>query len=440
MLYQIKQKVPQPLLRLYHLLLAKLAAFWFRYPANQLIVIGVTGTNGKSSTVQFMAQMLSALGHRVGYTTTAGFNIAGQEIENKLKMTMPGRFYLQRLLREMVRAGCEYAIVETSSQGIEQSRHLGVNYDLALFTNLTPEHIEAHGGFENYKQAKGKLFAHLTAMPRKTIKQKEIPKVAVINADDPHQDYFASFKADRHVFFSWQGKGDHDHFCAQKISSGQSGIELKIKDQVFSVPLFAEFQHKNALAAMAGLWALDFSLDQIIKAAGKLHPIPGRFECLDQGQPFAVIVDYAYEPYAITALIESARQVFHPKRLIGIHGSAGGGRDVARRYQIGRLAAQEEDLVIVTNEDPYDEDPRQIIEQVAAGAIDAGKREGEDLLLINDRQAAINEAITRAQAGDVVLVTAKGSEPVMAVAGGKKIPWSDREVARQALIKAGYAR
>ncbi|RMD51393.1 hypothetical protein D6827_02330, partial [Candidatus Parcubacteria bacterium] len=167
MLSFLRKITPDFVFSIYHWTLAKLSAFLYRYPSNKMMVIGVTGTNGKSSTVQLIAQLLTLLGDKVGYTTTAGFKILNQEIENKMKMTMPGRFVLQKLLRKMVKSGCTVAIIETSSQGVEQFRHIGINYDTAVFTNLTPEHIEAHGGFENYKRAKGKFFQYLTKRPRK---------------------------------------------------------------------------------------------------------------------------------------------------------------------------------------------------------------------------------------------------------------------------------
>lgn len=395
----------------------------------------MTGTNGKSSTVQFIAQMLESLGHKVGYTTTAGFSIAGQEIENRMKMTMPGRFLLQKLVRNMVRSGCTYAVIETSSEGIKQYRHLGINYDVAVFTNLTPEHIESHGSFENYKRTKGRLFAHLMNMPHKFIKGKKISKVSAINIDDEHADYFTSFEADDMVTFSWQDKAAALYVNAKKRD--ESGVRVAIDGVEAKIGLAAEFQQKNAIAAVAGLIAAGIERKEAIKAAEVLQDIPGRFERVDKGQSFHVIVDYAYEPYALRALFESIKRL-KPKRVIGIHGSAGGGRDKARRPVIGKLAAEKEDIVIVTNEDPYDEDPRQIIEEVAEGAKQGGKREGEDLFLINDRQEAINKAVELAKPGDAVVITGKGSEPVMAVAGGKKMPWSDKEAAVSALRNVGH--
>ena len=433
--------IPKPLLQAYHFSLAKLSALVYGYPSNKMIVIGVTGTNGKSSTVQFIEQMLSATGAKVGFTTTAGFKIAGEEIENKMKMTMPGRFYLQSLLFKMVKAGCDYAIIETSSQGIEQYRHLGINYDVAVFTNLTPEHIESHGGFENYKKAKGKLFEHLIGSKKKTINKKLIEKVSVLNADDEHSSYYSKFKADKTVWFRFGANEENDgdlmsdvHLAARVLSHSKSGVKMEINGLEFKLKLRADFQLKNSLAAMGTLVGMGIPLRDVVDVAEKIIPLAGRFELIDQGQDFTVIVDYAYEPYAIEALLGSVKAL-KPKRIIGVHGSAGGGRDVARREPIGRLAGEQEDIVVVTNEDPYDEDPMEIIEQVAKGARSAGKKDGKNLFLVEDRTKGIEQAIAMAKSGDAVILTGKGNEPVIAVAGGKKLPWSDKQAAINAIKK-----
>jgi UDP-N-acetylmuramoyl-L-alanyl-D-glutamate--2,6-diaminopimelate ligase len=278
---------------------------------------------------------------------------------------------------------------------------------------LTPEHIEAHGSFAAYQAAKGKFFVHLGSTARKLIAEERIKKTSIINADDQHAEYFAKFPVD----------------CLIKYSFAAPGFDLNL------IPLTAEFEKKNALAAITTVEALGFSRDQVLAVVPLLKPIAGRFEMIDRGQPFQVIVDYAYEPYALAALFQSVKT---SGRIIGVHGSAGGGRDVARRFPIGQLAGTHEAIVIVTNEDPYDEDPRAIIEEVARGARAAGKIDGQDLFLLDDRRAAIEQAINLAAPGDVVLLTGKGSEPVMAVAQGKKLPWSDRAVAEIALAKRGY--
>lgn len=434
----IKSFVPSSLIAKYHHVLASAAEIVYSFPSNEIIVIGVTGTNGKSSTVNFLGQILTTLGYKIGYTSTAGFNIAGKEVVNSMKMTMPGRFTLQRLLRSMVNAGCTVAIVETSSQGLVQHRHIGVNYDVALFTNLTPEHIEAHGGFENYKKAKAILFQHLTARPRKTIGGKPISKVNVVNIGDEYGVFYGSFKADRHLEFGFDGTPGRDTLVAYtEHHDNEKGVTLSVNGIGAELSLEADFEHKNVLAAIAGALAIGISLEDAMRAAQSLHSVAGRFEHINSGQPFSVIVDYAYEPYALQALYKSLPST-KAGRIIGIHGSAGGGRDVARRAEIGRIAAEHDDIVIVTNEDPYEEDPRVIIEAVAGGARNSGKIDGQNLFIIDDRRRAIQYAISIAKKNDIVLITGKGSEPVMAVAGGK-IPWDDRAEARLSLSSAGYS-
>jgi UDP-N-acetylmuramoyl-L-alanyl-D-glutamate--2,6-diaminopimelate ligase len=435
MLHRLKKYLPEPVLGVYHFALANLATVLYRFPSDHMIVIGVTGTKGKSSTVNFIAQLLTELGETVGYTSTAGFNIAGQEIENKLKMTMPGRFALQALMRRMLKAGCSYAVIETSSQGLIQYRHLGINYDVAVFTNLTPEHIEAHGGFENYKRAKGLLFRHLTHRKAKVLKGQRVPKTIVVNADSEHASYYSCFPADKHVSFSWVGQGNYQ---AHEVSVDAQGALVAVNDITGYLHLPAKFMRDNAIAAIATVAALGFSLTDVMAAAETLRNVPGRYEQLQVGQPFQVIIDYAYEPQGLKALFAAVKQAHPQGRILGIHGSAGGGRDVARRPIIGQLAAWHEDIVIVTNEDPYDDDPQEIIKQVADGARAEGKVEGKDLFIIEDRAIAIEQALALAKPGDIVLITGKGSEPVMAVAGGRKLPWSDKEVALKALEKMGY--
>jgi UDP-N-acetylmuramoyl-L-alanyl-D-glutamate--2,6-diaminopimelate ligase len=438
MLDLIRRLTPEPLLMAYHFTLAKVSAFLYRHPSNDLRVIGITGTNGKSSTTQLTAQLLEHLGEKVGYTTTAGFSIAGKKIENKMKMTMPGRFYLQRIMRRMVDEGCSYAIIETSSEGLRQYRHVGINYDAAVFTNLTPEHLERHGGFQAYKKAKGRLFSHLMKRRHKVLKGKEIAKVSVVNGDDQHAPYFYSFPADRAIEYSWEKEHGPDRLIVKVISQNKKGIKVKVNDVAMTIPLRADFQQKNAITAIATLFAFGIELEVIAKVVDQLVPIPGRFEPVDLGQPFDVIVDYAYEPYALAALYTSVRAL-NPKRIIGLHGAAGGGRDAWKRPAIGALAAKENNISIITNEDPYEEDPKAIIKAVAKGAKDEGAKEGRDLFLIDDRAEAIDFAIGKAKKGDVVLLTAKGSELVMAVAGGK-VPWSDRQAAVDALKKRGYGK
>ncbi len=432
---RLRSFVPPWLISVYHLALAHLAAAFYGHPSEKLVVIGVTGTNGKSSTVQFLGQMLEHAGFRVGWTTTVSFKVRDREWINDKKMTMLGRFQTQKLLKDMVRAGCTHAIVETSSQGVAQSRHIGIHYDVAAFTNLTPEHIEAHGGFEAYKKAKGAFFAHAANRKRKRLGNAMIPKTSVVNVDDDHAEYFLSFPFDAQIGYGV----DRRHAAAnvvpihaERVAFASSGTTFWIEGREMHLKPIGRFNLMNVLCAVGCARALGLDGNAIADAVARLHPVPGRLEFIHEGQSFSVIVDYAYEPSALAAVYEALVLLSH-KRLIHVVGSAGGGRDVARRAVLGHMAAEHDDVVIVTNEDPYDEDPQRIMDEVATAAREAGKTEGINLFRILDRREAIQKAVRLAQPGDLVLITGKGCEPVMAVAGGKKIPWDDRAEARQAL-------
>ncbi|MBI5071301.1 UDP-N-acetylmuramoyl-L-alanyl-D-glutamate--2,6-diaminopimelate ligase [Candidatus Falkowbacteria bacterium] len=427
----IKKFIPGFLLGWYHKLLALAANIFYGFPSNKLIVIGVTGTNGKSTTVHLIAKMFEGAGFKVGATSTVGFKVAGEECLNKKKMTMLGRFALQKLLRQMVAAGCRYAIIETSSQGVEQFRHLGVNYDVAVFTNLTPEHIEAHGGFENYKKAKGKFFQHLTAKPRKMIDGKKINKVSVVNLDDEHAKYFAEFSADEKIKYGIKNQSD---VRAENVALGSNGVDFTVRGVLFHLNLLGEFNVYNVLAAVAVGLSQGLTLDTISSVLEKVRGVPGRMEFIDEGQNFKVLVDYAPEPESMRQLyktVHSLQFIVSGAKIIHVLGSAGGGRDKSRRTILGGISAENADYVIITNEDPYDENPMEIINQVAAGA--AGKQDGVNLFKILDRGEAIAKALGLARENDLVIITGKGSEQAICVVDNKKIPWDDREKVREIL-------
>lgn len=405
MLHRLKRLVPSFALDLYHRGLSWLAACWYGHPSEKMIVIGVTGTNGKTTTSYLIAKALEVDGAKTGCTSTALFKIGDREWLNDKKMTMLGRFASQKLLREMVDAGCRYAVVETSSQGILQYRHKDIAYDVAVFTNLTPEHIEAHGGFENYKRAKIELFRHTASRLPKMIDGKLVPKIAVLNKLDEHAKDFAVPDFDRVVWF---------------------GV-----DETLSLKLPGRFNLENATAALSVADALGLSHDEAKKRIEAVAGVPGRMERIDEGQPFTVIVDYAPEPYALRKCYEAIAMIPHD-RLIHVLGSAGGGRDVARRPVLGRMAGEHADVVIVTNEDPYDDDPVKIIEQVAGGATTVKGRQ-IDVRSILDRREAIVAAMREARSGDLVLLTGKGCEQAIMGAQGSKIPWDERSVAREAI-------
>jgi UDP-N-acetylmuramoyl-L-alanyl-D-glutamate--2,6-diaminopimelate ligase len=429
MFHQLKKLVPRGLVEVYHYLLSYAAALIYNNPSRDMIVIGVTGTNGKTSTAYMIAKALEAGGAKTGCTTTAIFKVADKEWLNDTKMTMLGRFQLQKLLRQMADAGCVYAVVETSSQGIVQHRHQNIAYDIGVFTNLTPEHIEAHGGFENYKQAKIRLFRHIASLPPKILDNNRAPRFAVLNCDDEH---WQDFKLPELANVITYGVGDCADLRAQQIQETAHGVSFSVNNSPVKLNIMGKVNAYNALAALCCAKICGISLEPAIKSLESIQNIPGRFESINQGQLFTVLVDYAPEPASLSVIYQTIAEL-KPKRLIHLLGSCGGGRDVARRPILGRMAGETANIVIITNEDPYDDDPMQIINDVAEGAKQAGKIENNDLFLIADRGEAINKAIALAEPGDLVLLTGKGSEQAICVANGKKLPWDERDAVRQSL-------
>lgn len=438
LLIKIKKIIPRGVFNflspLYHRALAYSAAFFYGWPVEKMIVIGVTGTNGKSTTVNLIAAILEKAGFKVGATSTVNFKIGGKVWLNDTKMTMPGRFQLQKMLSQMVKAGCRYGVIETSSQGLAQFRHLGINYDLAVFTNLTPEHLEAHGGFENYKAAKGELFSRLSKSRRKKINGEKIEKIIVANLDDEHASYFLNFPAERKIGYTLKKNSFNniEIIKGEKVSFTSAGSMFEVKGEIFKINLLGQFNIYNALAALSVAYSQSIDLEIAKEALNQIQGVPGRLEKIEEGQSFAVIVDYAPEPASLTKVYEVIKTLPH-QRIIHLLGSTGGGRDIARRPILGRIAAQNADIVIVTNEDPYDDDPQEIINQVAEGAEKSGQVLENNLFKILDRREAIRFALTLATEGDLVLITGKGAEQAMVVKDNQKIPWDDRVVVREEL-------
>jgi UDP-N-acetylmuramoyl-L-alanyl-D-glutamate--2,6-diaminopimelate ligase len=437
MLHRLKALVPEPLLAIYHRVLARVSAIVYRHPSKELIVIGVTGTNGKTTTSFYLARALEASGFGAGCTTTALMKIGPKEWINATKMTMPGRFFLQKMMRQMVDAGCRYAVIETSSQGLMQGRHHSIAYDVGVFTNLTPEHIEAHGGFENYKKAKRVMFEHIGRRAPKMIDGHAILKGAVLNADSDHGEFYGDVSGlDAR---EWYGIDNHRGLYADEVMLDGNGSRFILRDKKdpgLGIPVRlnqpGDYNISNALAALATCRMLGIDLEAAAKRLQDVSTVPGRFERVEEGQPWTVIVDYAPEPESFRQLYRALATIPR-ERVIHVLGSCGGGRDVARRPILGELAAANADIVFVTNEDPYDDHPREIIEQVAAGARKAGKIDGENLFLVDDRREALFKVMAMARPNDLVVLTGKGCEPWICIADGKKIPWDEAGTAREAI-------
>ncbi len=461
-LQKIKRYIPRKVFKFfqptYHFFVNWLAAVIYRRPSEELIVIGITGTTGKTTSAYMILRMLQSAGFKAGLTSTAMFNDGKKEWMNDKKMTMIGRFFTQKIMRQMVKNGCQYAIIETTSEGAVQYRHKFINYDIMIFTGLYPEHIESHGNFENYKKAKGRLFSHLNDCKTKyidsdgkilknvsgikKIELNRVKKTIVANGDDENVDYFLSFTAEAKFVYSNNDEmiskfsDDANVMLYSDIEINEKGLKFKVCDTVFETNLLGLFNATNCMNAVAVGSILGISMDSIKKGLEDIDGILGRLEKIDEGQDFMVIVDYAFEPKALEKLYETVGLIpgESERKIIHVLGSAGGGRDVARRPILGKIAGEKADYVIVTNEDPYDDDPEIIMDQVFLGGERAGKKKDSNLFKVLDRREAIRKAINLANTGDIVLITGKGNEQAICVADGKKIKWDDREVAREFLL------
>ncbi|MDO8600111.1 MAG: UDP-N-acetylmuramoyl-L-alanyl-D-glutamate--2,6-diaminopimelate ligase [bacterium] len=446
----LKKLFPESWFGFYHWCMAWCAAFYFGFPSRRMTVVGVTGTKGKTSTADFIWSVLTAGGYKTGLVSTAHFRIGEKEFLNPYHMTMPGRFKLQRFLRTMQKAGCTHCVIETTSEGIKQFRHKGIAYDVAVFTNLSPEHLQSHGGsFEQYKKEKGKLFALLASSPQKTIcgaatpipkttfqhsaECWNVPKAIIVNYDDQARDYFLHFPADVKKTF---GLGDGANIRAEQIRDTDDGVLFSVGGREYALHILGRLNAQNALPALALGEIFGISYEAMQKGLAGLHVIPGRMEEIKEGQNFRVFVDYAHEGKSMTALLEAARGIVAKTggRVIVLLGAEGGGRDTAKRPTMGRLAGERADYVVVSNVDPYEDDPKEICEDIARAAETAGKRRGENLFVIEDRREGIRKVLSLARSGDAVFITGKGAEQSMVIKG-KNIPWDDRVVVREELAR-----
>jgi len=426
----LKKLLPEKFVLMYHYFVALFATLYYGFPSKKMIVIGVTGTKGKTSTINFIWSCLQSGGHKTGIISTANIRIGEKEFLNKYHMSMPGRFTIQKLMAQMVKNGCKFCIVETTSEGIKQYRHIGVYYDIAIFTNLSPEHLEAHNGsFEKYKKTKTKMFAALSSH-KKIIDGKRIEKVIIANKDSEHADDFLNFNADKKITFALKNKAD---YVADNIQETNTGVSFEVAKVIFKIGILGKFNVYNALPAIIICRLFGINDSSIAKGLTRLEIIPGRMEKIDEGQNFTVIVDYAHEKESITNILQTANNMkTNGAKTIILLGAEGGGRDKAKRPIMGELGAKMADYVIVSNVDPYEDDPKQILENIAMSAEKFGKVRGQNLFVIEDRREGIKEAISLAKQDDVVLITGKGAEQSIVI-GGKRSAWDDRQVVREEL-------
>ncbi|MBI1999177.1 MAG: UDP-N-acetylmuramyl-tripeptide synthetase [Parcubacteria group bacterium] len=411
-LYRIKKIIPPRLFRalqpLYHYTLAFLAALVYRFPARKLIVVGVTGTKGKTSVIEIANAIFEAAGYTTAVANTVRFKIGNESHDNEFKMTMPGRFFLQRFLRRAVRQKCNYAFIEMTSEGAKLFRHAFIALDALIFTNLAPEHIESHGGYEAYRDAK---LSFARALERSSKKRR----VIVANRDDNEGGRFLAVDVPEKYPY---GLADGEPYVAKK-----EGLEFTFRGRRIAAHLSGVFNLSNILAAAAYAASQGIGVDTVARAVESFRGIPGRMEKIDEGQQFTVIVDYAHTPDSL----EKVYEVFQSAKKICVLGAAGGGRDAWKRKEMGRIAGKHCTEIVLTNEDPYDEDPESIVRAVAEGIA------RPVYAVIMDRRAAIRHALLRATAGDAVIITGKGTDPYLMGPNNTKLPWSDAAVAREEL-------
>jgi len=415
----------------YHFLLAFSAALWFWFPSRKLFVIGITGTKGKTTVVELIHEILQAGGEKTASVSSLRFRVGGDTEINEKKITMPGRFFLQRFLHRAVKSGCRYVVLEVTSEGIKQFRHRFINFSAAVMTNMEREHIESHGSFERYLRAKLDLFWRLP-----------MSAVAVINRHDPYMDRFCAATGARKIFY---GKDEIKFlgrtYLIRDVRVGSENISFEVGGQNFTVSLCGEFNLYNILAAVSVGLLQHISLEKISEALAHISGIPGRMEFV-QKKPFVVVVDYAHTPQSLKNVYAFLKELSQKSKaksqnLICVLGAAGGGRDKWKRPEFGRIASQFCGEIILTNEDPYDENPQSILDDIENGLSQIRNPKSEILNFrkILDRREAIREALKLAKSGDAVVITGKGAEPWIMGPDGSKIPWDDRDVVREELKK-----
>ena len=423
-----------------------LAAAYHDFPSRKLVVIGVTGTDGKTTTSTLIHSILQvATGDKAGLISTVNAVIGGQTLDTGLHVTTPSAPMIQSLLAQMVENGLTHCVLEMTSHGLAQGRLNGVDVDIAVLTNLTHEHLDYHGSFENYRAAKGRLFEMLG----KSYRKPDVPKVSVINADDPSAEFFAAFSADKVVRYGVREIADIANRSVKYLPDGihfivyDAALQARIDkmgmtaDQdglKFFTPLVGEFNLYNALAAIAtakGLLGWEGS-KAISKGLSNVEPIPGRMELINEGQLFTAVVDFAHTPNALANALNAARgMLWMGGDVIAVFGSAGL-RDKEKRRLMAEVAAELADFTILTAEDPRTESLDGILQVMADAMIAKGGVERETFMRVPDRGAALYQACQMAHPGDIVIACGKGHEQSMCF-GTIEYPWDDRAALRAAI-------
>ncbi len=408
--------------------MAIISAKFLDYPSDDLRAIGVTGTKGKSTTVNLIDQLLNyGLNTETGLISTVNTRIAGRY--EKLATTTPGPWELQSMLSEIKISGASHGILEVSSHAVTQQRISGVDFDIAVFTNLGEDHLDYHGTMENYKQAKGKFFTSLGTWPVKNQK----PKLAVINVDDDYSDYMLKQTFVQVITY---GFNDHALVRGELIESSGSATEMNVHSPwgscTIRTPLVGKFNCYNILAAVAVALFEGVSFSSITSILSEPINIPGRFEKIDIGQGFAVIVDFAHTAASLQNVLSAVKDMTSGK--VAVVFGCGGERDKGKRPVMGRIACEYSDQVFITSDNPRAEYPDKIIDDILSGISTECLSRAE---IDSDRLSAINKALEWAEPGDSVLIAGKGHETTQEI-NGQIFNFDDRLIVREKLMQMGY--
>jgi len=410
----IKKLIPTKLFTLfqpaYHYLMALLGAVIYRFPSRKIKVVAITGTKGKTSTVEFVNAILEEAGFVTALAGTLRFKIRENSKPNMYKMTMPGRFFIQKFLRQAVNAHCDYAVLEISSEAAKQYRHKFIDLDALIFTNLAPEHIESHGSYDKYLAAKLSIAHALETSPKKG-------KIIAANIDDKEGHKFLAVNVEKKAPYSLKD--------GEPIICHDNGVNFTCEDTKIISSLPGKFNVYNMLSAIAYARALGISMDSIKAGLEKVTEIKGRAQKIPNNLGIEVLVDYAHTPDSLKALYTT----FPTKKKICVLGNCGGGRDKWKRKEMAEIADKYCDEIILTDEDPYDDDPREIVDDMAQWI----KKHNPKIIM--NRREAIAHGIKRAKPTDIILITGKGTDPYIMRKGGAKEPWSDAKVAEEELKK-----
>lgn len=410
-----KQFIPRSFKNIYHFFNAVCASVVFGFPGKKLQIIGVTGTDGKTTTVQCIATIFREAGKKVAVASTINFRIHDREWTNTSKFTTLSGWRVQKFLREAVNSGCEIAILEVSSHALDQCRVWGVPFEVAVITNITREHLDYHVTMEKYRYAKRKLFKKA--------------RVGIVNLDMERSEEFLEKPPEKHITYSRLDPSAD--ILAEQVNVTLEGSTFLIGELKFHLNIPGLFNVENALASIATAISFDIPLDIIRRVFENIHGVRGRMERVPNNRDIVVLIDYAVTPNALEqlyALIKSMKSK-ESSKIIAVFGACGN-RDRGKRPLMGEIVSSYADSIILTNEDPYMEDPERIVSEIKKGIVN--KKSEENLFVVMDRREAIAKALQIAVPGDIVVVTGKGAEETMAI-GDKRILWNDRHVIEEEL-------